>query len=61
MTLSYVTSAAGGPAGAGLLVDWGAIAVASLVAAASLFGTLLVAAVRIRRLSPVAILRGEPE
>jgi len=61
MTLSYVTSAAGGPAGAGLVVDWGAIAVASVVAAASLFGTLLVAAVRIRRLSPVAILRGEPE
>jgi hypothetical protein len=61
MTLSYVTSATGGPAGTGLLVDGGAIAVASVVVAASLFGTLLVAAVRIRRLSPVAILRGEPE
>jgi hypothetical protein len=49
------------PAGPGLLVDWPAIAAATLVAAASLAGTLLVAATRIRRLSPVAILRGEPE
>jgi hypothetical protein len=32
-----------------------------VAAAASLLGTLGVAAVRIRRLSPVAILRGEPE
>jgi FtsX-like permease family len=61
VTLSYVTSPAGGPAGTGLLVDWPAIAAASTVAAASLAGTLLVAAMRIRRLSPVAILRGEPE
>jgi predicted lysophospholipase L1 biosynthesis ABC-type transport system permease subunit len=61
LTLSNVTSPAGGPPVTGLLVDWPAIAVASMVAAASLFGTLLVAAMRIRRLSPVAILRGEPE
>jgi FtsX-like permease family len=61
VTLSYVTSAAGGPAAPGLRVDWLAIAAASMVAAASLFGTLLVAAMRIRRLSPVAVLRGEPE
>jgi ABC-type antimicrobial peptide transport system permease subunit len=61
VTLSYVTLPAGGPAAAGLLVDWPAIAAASMVAAASLSGTLLVAAMRIRRLSPVAILRGEPE
>jgi hypothetical protein len=57
ITVPHVTSAAG----TGLLVDWPAIAAASAVAAASLFGTLLVAATRIRRLSPVAILRGEPE
>ena len=61
VTLSNVTSPAGGPAAAGLLVDWPAIAAASMVAAAALLGTLLVAAMRIRRLSPVAILRGEPE
>jgi hypothetical protein len=61
VTLSSVTSPAGGPTVTGLLVDWPAIAAAFLVAAASLFGTLLVAAMRIRRLSPVAILRGEPE
>jgi hypothetical protein len=61
LTLSYVTSPLGGPAGTGLLVDWPAIAAAALVAVAALSGTLLVAAVRIRRLSPVAILRGEPE
>ena len=61
VTLPYVTSPAGGPAGTGLLVDWPAIAAASTVAAASLAGTLLVAAMRIRRLSPAAILRGEPE
>jgi len=61
VTLSDVTSHAGGPAATGLLVDWPAIAAASIVAAASLFGTLLVAAMRIRRLSPVATLRGEPE
>ena len=58
ITVPHVTSPAGLP---GLLVDWPAIAAASMVAAASLFGTLLVAATRIRRLSPVAILRGEPE
>ena len=57
ITVPHVTS----PAGPGLLVDWPAIAAATIVAAASLFGTLLVAATRIRRLSPVAILRGEPE
>jgi hypothetical protein len=57
ITVPQVTSTAG----SGLLVDWPAIAAASVVAAASLFGTLLVAATRIRRLSPVAILRGEPE
>jgi hypothetical protein len=56
-----VTSSAGGPAVPGLLVDWPVIAAVAMVAAASLSGTLLVAAVRIRRLSPVAILRGEPE
>ena len=61
VTLSNVTSPAGGPAATGLLIDWPAIAAASMVAAASLSGTLLVAAMRIRRLSPVAILRGEPE
>jgi hypothetical protein len=61
VTFSYVTSPAGGPTGPGLLVDWPAIAAASIVAAAALSGTLLVAAMRIRRLSPVAILRGEPE
>jgi hypothetical protein len=61
MTLSSVTSAAAGPGGAGFIVDWGAIGIASAAAAASLAGTLGVAAVRIRRLSPVAILRGEPE
>jgi hypothetical protein len=61
MTLSSVTSASAGPAGAGFIVDWGAIGAASVAAAASLLGTLGVAAVRIRRLSPVAILRGEPE
>jgi len=61
VTLSYVTSSAGGSAAPGLLVDWPAIAAASLAAAASLSGTLVVAAMRIRRLSPVAILRGEPE
>jgi FtsX-like permease family protein len=57
ISLPHVTS----PASTGLLVDWPAIAAAAMVAAASLFGTLLVAAARIRRLSPVAILRGEPE
>jgi hypothetical protein len=61
VTLPSVTSPAGGPAGTGLLVDWPAVAAASVAAAASLAGTLLVAAMRIRRLSPVAILRGEPE
>jgi hypothetical protein len=61
VTLSNVTSPAGGPTATGLLIDWPAIAAASMVAAASLSGTLLVAAMRIRRLSPVAILRGEPE
>jgi hypothetical protein len=61
VTLSYVTSPAGEPAAAGLLVDWPAIAVASMAAVASLSATLLVAATRIRRLSPVAVLRGEPE
>ena len=60
VTLSDVTSRTGGPAPS-LLVDWQAIAVAAVIAAASLSGTLLVAATRIRRLSPVAILRGEPE
>jgi len=49
------------PATTGPLVDWPAIAAASMIAAASLAGTLLVAAMRMRRLSPVAILRGEPE
>ncbi|MGN6796201.1 MAG: FtsX-like permease family protein [Streptosporangiaceae bacterium] len=57
IVLPHVTSTAG----PGLLVDWPAIAAASTVAAASLLGTLLVARTRIRRLSPVAILRGEPE
>jgi len=57
VTLPHGTSHAGPE----LLVDWPAIAAAALVAAASLAGTLLVAATRIRRLSPVAILRGEPE
>ena len=61
VTLAYVTSPARRPAAAGLLVDWPAIAAASVVAAAALSGTLLVAAIRIRRLSPVAVLRGEPE
>jgi hypothetical protein len=61
VTLPSVTSSASGPVGTGLLVDWPAVAAASIVAAASLAGTLLVAAMRIRRLSPVAILRGEPE
>jgi hypothetical protein len=61
VTHSYVTAPAGGPAATGLLVDWPAIAAASVIAAASLAGTLLVAAMRIRRLSLVAILRGEPE
>jgi hypothetical protein len=61
VTHSYVTAPAGGPAATGLLVDWPAIAAASMIAAASLAGTLLVAAMRIRRLSLVAILRGEPE
>jgi len=61
VTRSYVAAPASRPAATGLLVDWPAIAAASVVAAASLSGTLLVAAVRIRRLSPVAILRGEPE
>jgi hypothetical protein len=61
VTLSNVTSLAGGPGATGLLVDWPAIAAASVVAAVSLLGTLAVAATRIRRLSPVAILRGEPE
>jgi hypothetical protein len=58
---SYVIAPAGGPAATALVVDWPAIAVASMVAAASLAGTLLVAAMRIRRLSPAAVLRGEPE
>ena len=58
---SYVTAPVGEPAATGLLVDWPAIATASMIAAASLAGTLLVASIRIRRLSPVAILRGEPE
>jgi hypothetical protein len=57
ITLPHLTSAAG----RGLLVDWPAITAAAVVAAASLLGTLLVAATRIRRLSPVAVLRGEPE
>jgi hypothetical protein len=61
ITHSYVTAPAGEPSPTGLMVDWPAIAAASMVAAASLAGTLLVAAMRIRRLSPVAILRGEPE
>jgi predicted lysophospholipase L1 biosynthesis ABC-type transport system permease subunit len=61
ITHSYVTAPARGPAAAGLLFDWAAVAAASVIAAASLAGTLLVAAVRIRRLSLVAILRGEPE
>jgi hypothetical protein len=61
VTHSNVTSPAGGPTVTVLLVDWPAIAAASIAAAASLSGTLLVAAMRIRRLSPVAILRGEPE
>jgi hypothetical protein len=61
VTLSNVTSPVGAPTATGLLIDWPAIASASMVAAASLFGTLLVATMRIRRLSPVAILRGEPE
>jgi len=61
VTFSYVTSPDGRLAVTGLLIDWRAIAAASVVAAASLLGTLLVAAMRIRRLSPVAILRGEPE
>jgi len=61
VTHSYVTAPTGGPAATGLLIDWPAIAAASVVAAASLAGTLLVAAMRIRRLSPVATLRGEPE
>jgi hypothetical protein len=61
VTQLYVTAPAGGPAATGLLVDWPAVAAASMVAAASLAGTLLAAAMRIRRLSPVAVLRGEPE
>jgi FtsX-like permease family protein len=61
VTLSYVTSPAPRPAAVGLLIDWPAIAVATVVAAVSLSGTLLFAAIRIRRLSPVAMLRGEPE
>jgi len=60
-TNSYVTAPAGGPAATGLVVDWPAIAAAAIVAAASLAGTLLVATMRIRRLSPAAVLRGEPE
>ena len=58
---SYVTAPTGTPAATGPLIDWPAIATASMIAAASLAGTLLVAAMRIRRLSLVAILRGEPE
>jgi len=61
ITLSHVTSPTGGPAVSGLLIDWPAIAAAATAAAAALSGTLLVAAMRIRRLSPVTILRGEPE
>jgi hypothetical protein len=61
VTRSNVAAPAAGPAVTGLLVDWPAIAAASVVAAASLAATLLVAAMRIRRLSTVAILRGEPE
>jgi len=61
VTFSYVTASTGGPAVPGLLVDWPVIAAAAMAVAASLAGTLLVAAMRIRRLSPVAILRGEPE
>jgi hypothetical protein len=61
ITHSYVTAPAGVPAATGLLLDWPAIAAASVIIAVSLAGTLLVAAIRIRRLSPVAILRGEPE
>jgi hypothetical protein len=57
IALPHVTS----HAGPGLLVDWPAIAAAAGAATASLLGTLLVARTRIRRLSPVAILRGEPE
>jgi len=61
VTHPYVTSPTGGPAATGVLVDWPVIAAAAIAAAASLSGTLLVTALRIRRLSPVAILRGEPE
>jgi len=61
VTLSNVTSPTGGPAVSGLLVDWPAIAAAAIAAAVALSGTLLVAAMRIRRISPVTILRGEPE
>jgi FtsX-like permease family protein len=61
ITRSYVTAPAGEPAATGLLVDWPAIAAASVIIAVSLASTLLVTAIRIRRLSPVAILRGEPE
>lgn len=61
VTRSYLTAPAVGPAATGLMVDWPAIAAASVIAVVSLAGTLLVAATRIRRLSPVAILRGEPE
>jgi hypothetical protein len=61
VTRSYLTAPAVGPAATGLMVDWPAIAAASMIAVVSLAGTLLVAATRIRRLSPVAILRGEPE
>ena len=61
VTHSYVIAPAGGPAATGFLVDWPAIAAALMIAAASLAGTLLVAGMRIRRLSLVAILRGEPE
>jgi len=57
----YLVAPAGELATTGPLVDWPAIAAASMIAAASLAGTLLVAAMRMRRLSPVAILRGEPE
>ena len=57
----YLVAPAGELATTGPLVDWPAIAGASMIAAASLAGTLLVAAIRMRRLSPVAILRGEPE
>jgi len=61
VTRSYLTTPAVGPAATGLMVDWPAMAAASMIAVVSLAGTLLVAATRIRRLSPVAILRGEPE